>query len=53
MESDASPQTVEDARILLKRTWLGDPTKTSEEAITAKKLGYDLFHTASAIPSFK
>jgi hypothetical protein len=42
-----------DADILLKRTWLGSPTAPSDIALTVKKLGYDLFHTAGAKPSWR
>jgi hypothetical protein len=53
IERKTSKETVEDAKILLKRSWLGTPAAPSDVAVTVKKLGYDLFHTAGAKPSFK
>jgi hypothetical protein len=48
-----SREVFTDADILLKRTWLGSSTAPSDIALTVKKLGYDLFHTAGAKPSWR
>ncbi len=40
-----SGKLVEDAKILLRKEWLGNSTHPTNAATTAKKLGYDLFHT--------
>src|SRR5262249_26468935 len=51
LEREISKQTVDDANLLLKRAWLGSPTAPSDVALTVKKLGYDLFHTAGPTPT--
>lgn len=43
-----SEKLVEDAKLLLRKKWLGDSTNPTDVATTAKKLGYDLFHTKGA-----
>jgi hypothetical protein len=43
-----SKKLVEDAKLLLRKKWLGDSTNPTDVAITTKKLGYDLFHTKGA-----
>lgn len=48
-----SKQTLDDARILINRAWLGDQSKPSDVASTVKKLGYDLFNTSGFRPTFK
>jgi small basic protein len=53
VENSTSKLVLDDARILLNRTWLGTPSNPSEVALTVKKLGYDLFHTAGIKPTFK
>jgi len=51
LEKETSKQSVDDANVLLKRAWLGSPTAPSDVALTVKKLGYDLFHTAGPTPT--
>lgn len=45
IKQSKSQKLVEDAKLLLRKEWLGDSTKPTGVATTAKKLGYDLFHT--------
>ena len=45
IKSALSEQVVEDARVLLKKEWFGSSRNQTDPANTAKKLGYDLFHT--------
>jgi hypothetical protein len=52
LEQDKSKQAVDDANMLFKRVWLGTPTAPSDVALTVKKLGYDLFHTAGPNTNF-
>lgn len=40
-----SEQLATDAKTLLQKSWLGTVAEPSDIAVTAKKLGYDLFHT--------
>lgn len=51
IESEISKQAVDDALRLLRRAWLGTPAAPSDVALTVKKLGYDLFHTAGPTPT--
>jgi hypothetical protein len=51
LEQEVSKQAVDDANALLKRAWLGTPSAPSDVALTVKKLGYDLFHTAGPTPT--
>jgi hypothetical protein len=53
IEIKASKQVLDDSRILLKRDWLGKTSDPSDISVTVKKLGYDLFHTAGARPTFR
>ena len=53
IEGGAGKQFVDDAQLLLKRDWLGDSTKPSAVADAVKKMGFDLFHTTGAKPTFK
>jgi hypothetical protein len=53
IEAHSGTDTLADALILLKRSWLGTPGAPSEVATTVKKLGYDLFHTTGVKPSLK
>jgi hypothetical protein len=46
-------QLIDDAMLLLKEEWLGDVKNPSEVADTAKKLGYDLFHTSGIKKTFR
>lgn len=45
IKQSKSEKVVEDAKLLLRKKWLGDATNPTDAATTAKKLGYDLFHT--------
>lgn len=47
-----SEKQVEDAKLLLRKEWLGDSTHPTVVATTAKKLGYNLFHTKGVKPTF-
>ena len=47
-----SDQLVNDAQLLLKREWLGTVAEPSDVSITAKKLGYDLFHVKGITPTW-
>ena len=40
-----------DIQLLLKKDWLGSSKEPSYASITAKKLGYDLFHTKGIAPN--
>jgi hypothetical protein len=51
LEQEVSKQAVDDAIVLLRRAWLGTPSAPSDVALTVKKLGYDLFHTAGPTPT--
>ncbi len=42
----------EDAKLLLQMNWLGDSSVPATAALTADKLGYDLFHTKGITPTF-
>jgi hypothetical protein len=46
-----SDQLAKDAQMLLKKEWLGTVAEPSIAAVTAKKLGYDLFHTKGIVPT--
>jgi len=52
MSSAHSQQLVQDVRLLLNKEWLGSVVQPSNAAITARKLGYDLFHTKGVTPTF-
>lgn len=41
-----------EAQLLLQKNWLGDSTSPTTAALTATKLGYDLFHTKGITPTF-
>lgn len=45
IKQSRSKKLAEDAKLLLRKKWLGDSTNPTYVATTAKKLGYDLFHT--------
>lgn len=47
-----SDQLAKDAQMLLKKEWLGTVAKPSGVSVTAKKLGYDLFHTKGVTPTW-
>lgn len=47
-----SQQVADDACLLLKKGWLGDASSPNDVANTAKKLGYDLFHTRGIKQTF-
>lgn len=47
-----SDQLAEDAQMLLKKEWLGTVGEPSGVSVTAKKLGYDLFHTKGVTPTW-
>lgn len=49
----AGEQLVEDASILLKKSWLGNTSAPSDVSVTARKLGHDLFHTMGVKPTIK
>jgi len=42
---------IEDAKILLEKKWLGSIESPSDISKTAKKFGFDLFHTTGVKPS--
>jgi hypothetical protein len=45
IKQSQSQKLIEDAKLLLRKEWLGDSSKPANVANTVKKLGYDLFHT--------
>ena len=47
-----SDQLAKDAQLLLKRQWLGTVAEPSDVSVTAKKLGYDLFHVKGITPTW-
>ena len=47
-----SKQVAEDAQVLLRKEWLGTVAEPSSVSVTAKKLGYDLFHTKGVTPTW-
>ena len=50
--SDAhSEQLASDAKVLLQKAWLGTIAEPCDVSVTAKKLGYDLFHTKGVTPT--
>lgn len=52
IEQSRSRKAVADAKLLLGKKWLGDATNPTDAATTAKKLGYDLFHTKGVKQTF-
>lgn len=51
IKNTRSEQFIKDIQILLNKDWLGVPDDPSIVSITAKKLGYDLFHTKGFKPT--
>ncbi len=51
MATGHSEQLAKDAKLLLGKDWLGSVANPSNVATTAKKLGYDLFHTKGISPT--
>lgn len=52
ISKSCSAQVASDVKSLLKKSWLGTVEKPSDAAITAKKLGHDLFHTKGVTPTW-
>jgi hypothetical protein len=53
IEAAHSKQLVMDVRLLLEKSWLGDPDEPSHVASMARKLGYPLFRTGGFAPTWK